>query len=64
MWVTNNDNNYGFWSNAEYDQLIKDCTTGQYISDYAARWEAMRSPARSPALSSTPSPSTAFTRTS
>ena len=41
MWVTNNDNNYGFWSNAEYDQLIKDCTTGQYISDYAARWEAM-----------------------
>ena len=41
MWVTNNDNNYGFWSNAEYDQLIKDCTTGAYISDYAARWEAM-----------------------
>ena len=41
MWVTDNDNNYGFWSNAEYDQLIKDCTTGQYISDYAARWEAM-----------------------
>ena len=41
MWVTDNDNNYGFWSNAEYDQLIKDCTTGAYISDYAARWEAM-----------------------
>lgn len=41
MWVTDNDNNYGFWSNAEYDQLIKDCTTGAYISDYDARWEAM-----------------------
>ena len=41
MWVTDNDNNYGFWSNAEYDQLIKDCTTGAYISDYSARWDAM-----------------------
>ena len=41
MWVTDNDNNYGFWSNEEYDQLIKDCTTGAYISDYAARWDAM-----------------------
>ena len=41
MWVTNNSNNYGFWSNAEFDQLIVDCTTGAYISDYDARWEAM-----------------------
>ena len=41
MWVTNNSNNYGFWSNAEYDQLIADCTTGAYITDYDARWEAM-----------------------
>ena len=41
MWVTNNSNNYGFWSNAEFDQLIADCTTGAYISDYDARWEAM-----------------------
>ena len=41
MWITNNSNNYGFWSNAEYDQLITDCTTGAYISDYDARWEAM-----------------------
>ncbi len=41
MWVTNNANNYGFWSNADYDQLIKDCTTGQYVSDYDARWEAL-----------------------
>ena len=41
MWITDNSNNYGFWSNAEYDQLIADCTTGAYISDYDARWEAL-----------------------
>ena len=41
MWITNNSNNYGFWSNAEFDQLIADCTTGAYINDYDARWEAM-----------------------
>ena len=41
MWITNNSNNYGFWSNAEYDAIIKDCTTGAYISDYDARWEAL-----------------------
>ena len=41
MWVTNNANNYGFWSNAEYDQIIKDCTTGAYVSDYDARWAAL-----------------------
>lgn len=41
MWITNNSNNYGFWSNAEYDQIIADCTTGAYISDYDARWNAM-----------------------
>ncbi len=41
MWITNNANNYGFWSNAEYDQLIKDSTTGAYINDYDARWNAL-----------------------
>lgn len=41
MWITNNSNNYGFWSNAAYDKLIADCTTGAYISDYDARWAAM-----------------------
>ena len=41
MWITNNANNYGFWSNAEYDKLIADCTTGAYITDYDARWNAM-----------------------
>ena len=41
MWITDNSNNYGFWSNADYDQLIKDCTTGAYITDYDARWAAL-----------------------
>ncbi len=41
MWITDNANNYGFWSNAEYDQLIKDCTSGAYVSDYDARWAAL-----------------------
>jgi len=41
MWITNNSNNYGFWSNAEYDQIIADCTTGAYVSDYDARWAAL-----------------------
>ena len=41
MWVTNNANNYGFWSNAEYDQIISDCTVGAYVSDYDARWAAL-----------------------
>lgn len=41
MWITNNSNNYGFWSNADYDKLIADCTTGAYITDYDARWAAM-----------------------
>ena len=41
MWITDNSNNYGFWSNAEYDQIIADCTTGVYISDYDARWKAL-----------------------
>ncbi len=41
MWVTNNANNYGFWSNAEYDQIIKDCTVGAYVTDYDARWAAL-----------------------
>ena len=41
MWITDNDNNYGLWSSAEYDAIIADCTTGQYITDPVARWAAM-----------------------
>ena len=41
MWVTDNLNNYGFWSNAGYDAIIADCTTGAHINDPEARWNAM-----------------------
>lgn len=41
MWVTGNSNNYGLWSDADYDKLIADCTTGAYINDASARWNAM-----------------------
>ncbi len=41
MWVTNNSNNYGFWSNAEYDKIIDDCTTGATAMDPVARWAAL-----------------------
>lgn len=41
MWITDNNNNYGKWSNPEYDQIIADCTTGQYVGDAEARWAAL-----------------------
>ncbi len=41
MWITDCSNNYGRWSNPEYDAIIADCTTGQYIGDLAARWNAL-----------------------
>jgi oligopeptide transport system substrate-binding protein len=41
MWITGNSNNYGMWSDANYDAIIADCTTGKYITDAAARWTAM-----------------------
>ena len=41
MWVTDNSNNYGFWSNAEYDKIIDECTTGETAMDATARWAAL-----------------------
>lgn len=41
MWITGCSNNYGLWSDAEFDRIIADCTTGAYVSDYDARWAAM-----------------------
>ena len=41
MWITGCSNNYGLWSDAEYDAIIADCTTGAYITDAEARWNAM-----------------------
>ena len=38
MWVTDNSNNYGLWSNADYDAIIAECTTGDLCTDAAGRW--------------------------
>ena len=38
MWITDNNNNYGLWSNAEYDSIIAECTTGALCTDAEGRW--------------------------
>jgi len=38
MWVTNNSNNYGLWSNKDYDAIIAECTTGKLATDAQGRW--------------------------
>lgn len=38
MWVTGNSNNYGLWSNEEYDAIIAECTTGDLCTDAEGRW--------------------------
>ncbi len=42
MWVTNNSNNYGLWSNPAYDALIDSCVTGKYAQKPAERWETLK----------------------
>ena len=41
MWVTGNSNNYGLWSDAEYDSIIEECTTGDLCTDPEGRWAAL-----------------------
>ncbi len=41
MWITDNSNNYGLWSNAEYDKIIEECTTGEIATDAEKRWEKL-----------------------
>ena len=41
MWVTDNSNNYGFWSSEEYDAIIANCTTGELCTDPEGRWAAL-----------------------
>ena len=38
MWVTDNSNNYGLWSSADYDAIIEECTTGDLCTDAEGRW--------------------------
>lgn len=39
MWITGTSNNYGLWSNAKYDALIKACGDGSLT--YEQRWEKL-----------------------
>ncbi len=41
MWVTGCANNYGNWSNAEFDAIIDECTTGDLCTDPEGRWSAL-----------------------
>lgn len=41
MWVTDNPNNYGFWSNEEYDSIIESCKKGELALDPENRWKAL-----------------------
>jgi len=42
MWRTDNSNNYGFWSNADYDAIIDSAKKGDLALDIPARWEALK----------------------
>ena len=42
MWTTNSPNNYGFWSNAEYDKIIESAKKGELALDVNARWDALK----------------------
>lgn len=41
LWTTEGSEICEHWSNAAYDKIIADCTTGALAADYAARWQAM-----------------------
>ena len=41
LWTTEGCEIAEHWSNADYDKIITDCTTGELAADYDARWNAM-----------------------
>ncbi len=41
LWTTSGCEIAEHWSNAEYDKIIFDCTTGDLAANYDARWNAM-----------------------
>ena len=41
LWTTSGSEISEHWSDAAYDKIIADCTTGEFAADYAARWSAM-----------------------
>ena len=41
LWTTSGCEIAEHWSNADYDRIIDDCTTGHLAEDYDARWNAL-----------------------
>ena len=41
LWTTEGCEISEHWSNADYDKIIADCTTGALAADYDTRWDAM-----------------------
>ena len=41
LWTTEGCEIAEHWSNADYDKIIADCTTGELAAKYNARWDAM-----------------------
>ena len=41
LWTTAGCEIAEHWSNADYDKIISDCSTGELAEDYDARWSAM-----------------------
>lgn len=42
MWTTDSSNNYGFWSNPDYDAVIQSAKKGELALDVEKRWEALK----------------------
>ena len=42
MWTTGSSNNYGFWSNADYDAIIQSAKDGDLSLDPEKRWEELK----------------------
>lgn len=42
MWETGNSNNYGFWSNSDYDAIIESAKKGELALDPAKRWDSLK----------------------
>ena len=41
LWTTSGSEVTEHWSNAEYDRIIDECTTGSLAANYEARWNAL-----------------------
>ena len=42
MWTTDSPNNYGLWSNSEYDEIIQSSKNGKLALNPEARWEELK----------------------